>query len=719
VKTGLAFFAALVPATLWAQTPPADSLKTLHLDEVMVTATRTERALGALPMPVLLISKAQIQAMGSLRLNDVLTEQAGLVVVPQVNAQGNGIQMQGLNPDYTLILLDGEPVVGRYTGSLELSRIAVGNIKQIEIVKGPSSSLYGSDALAGVINIITERPTGNRGHAHVRYGTNNTLDLNGDVSLSAKRVGFHAFVNRYHTDGYDLSPQNFGKTVSPFTNYTFSTRTSVALTPATEWTVSTRFFRENQFFQFEVESAGNRTRTFGDGISQDWNVNQVITHRVNSNTKLIGRLYGTRYTTQTALNLESDGSFYYADDFRQTFFRPEVNIEYAPSAKHFFTGGFGHVRETVLTSRYGDSNERLQGTSYIFLQHEWAPTGNWSVITGGRFDYNTIYGNQFSPKLSMRYELSPRLALRLSSGVGFKAPDFRQVYFNFTNSAAGGYSVLGTTVAPQRLAELEAAGQISSYAFNPALLGNLQAERSFSANFGAVYQWSKRGQLDLNVFNNSINNLIESQAVAFTTSGQTIFSYRNILRAFTRGVEANATYALHQQLTLSGGYQLLFARDRDVVQDVRNGNVFWRDPETLITRRLLPREYVGLYNRSRHSGNLKLFYRHEKHGWEGTLRFIYRGRFGIGDIRGNIQGEIVPPSDRNSNAILDVYDDFVSGYWLTNLSIGKNMGHRLQLRVGIDNLFNQTEPIFIPNLPGRLAYGSVRYTIAPKKNHNQ
>ena len=141
-------FLLFVPLiTLSRQT--SDSLTSKQLDEVVVTATRNERSMGALPMPVSLITKAQIKTIGSLRLNDVLTEQTGLVIVPQVNAQGNGIQMQGLNPDYTLILIDGEPIIGRYRGSLELSRIAVGNIKQIEIVKDPSSSLSGSDALAG------------------------------------------------------------------------------------------------------------------------------------------------------------------------------------------------------------------------------------------------------------------------------------------------------------------------------------------------------------------------------------------------------------------------------------------------------------------------------------------------------------------------------------------------------------------------------------------
>ncbi len=255
----------------------ADTLTTRQLDEVIVTATRTERTLGALPMPVSLISKNQIKTMGSMRLNDVLSEQTGLLVVPQVNAQGNGIQIQGFNPDYTLILIDGEPIIGRYTGSLELSRIAVGNIKQIEIVKGPSSSLYGSDALAGVINIITDRPQGTRGNMAVRYGTNNTLDVNGDLGFTQKKLGFYVYGNRYHTDGYDLSPENFGKTVSPFTNYTLNSKLTYKFNEFTDISMAGRFFNEDQVFGFEVESNGSHIRTSGNGNTRDWNFNPVLT----------------------------------------------------------------------------------------------------------------------------------------------------------------------------------------------------------------------------------------------------------------------------------------------------------------------------------------------------------------------------------------------------------------------------------------------------------
>ncbi|MBX7124274.1 MAG: TonB-dependent receptor [Cyclobacteriaceae bacterium] len=690
----------------------ADSLAARQLEELVVTATRTERTMGALPMPVNLIPRSQIRTMGSLRLNDVLTEQTGLVVVPQVNGQGNGIQVQGFNPDYTLILVDGEPLIGRNTGSLELSRVAVGNIKQIEIVKGPSSSLYGSDALAGVINILTERPQGTRASIYSRYGTNQTADLTADAGYANDRLGIYVFGNRYSTNGYDLSPQSFGKTVSPFFNHTVSGKVNYKFRPGTELMVSGRYFQEQQQFDFEVATTPtDKVRTSGQGATQEWNLNPVLTHRFSNRFKLTARFYSTHYNTATNLNLASDNTLYYHDDFQQTFIRPEVNGEYYFNDRNILTVGAGHIDEHVQTSRYGDEAVRKQSTSYGFFQHEWKPWAPFTLIAGGRFDCNTVYGSQFSPKLSARYEISPKFTLRLSGGLGFKSPDFRQLYFNFNNSAAGGYSVLGAEIVQERLAQMDQQGLIQTYYFDPAVLGKLDAERSTAINTGFRYEWKPGHTAELNLFHNSINNLIETQIVAATTAGQNIYSYRNIKRAFTEGVETNMGFPLGKGFTFSLGYQLLFAMDKDVLESVRNGAVYYRDPVTLTTRRLKPSEYTGLYNRSRHMGTVKLFYQSENKRWSGSVRVVYRGRFGIGDIRGNIQGETIPSSDRDNNGILDKYDSFVSGYALVNLSAARTFGSRLRVQAGVDNLLNHKEPIFIPNLPGRLMYASISYSI--------
>jgi len=114
-------------------------------------------------------------------------------------------------------------------------------------------------------------------------------------------------------------------------------------------------------------------------------------------------------------------------------------------------------------------------------------------------------------------------------------------------------------------------------------------------------------------------------------------------------------------------------------------------------------------------GNVKLFYSDKEKGLDASLRVIYRGRYGIGDIVGSIQGETIPPSDRNGNSILDTHDNFVSGYALVNVSVAKAIPSGFRFQLGIDNLFNYTDRIYIPNIPGRLVYTSVAYNFSKIK----
>ena len=210
--------------------------------------------------------------------------------------------------------------------------------------------------------------------------------------------------------------------------------------------------------------------------------------------------------------------------------------------------------------------------------------------------------------------------------------------------------------------------------------------------------------------------MIDYLPIALTTSRETIYSFRNIKKVFTQGIETDLGCRLGSNFSVSIGYQLLFAKDQAVVDKVDRGDEYWRDPITLQTQRLKSNEYFGLYNRSRHTGNFKVFYKNAKSGWEGSVRVIYRGKFGVGDVQGNIQGEIIPASDQNDNLILDEYDNFVPGYALVNLSLAKSI-QSLRLQIGVDNLLDYTNPIFIPNLPGRLIYGSVSFSLFEKSKN--
>ncbi|MBL0744380.1 TonB-dependent receptor [Chryseolinea sp. Jin1] len=671
-----------------------DSLASRQLDAVVISATRSERALSELPVPVTVISQQQIKNMGSLRLNDVLAEQTGLTLVSD---HGTGIQMQGFAPEYTLILIDGEPLIGRAAGTLELNRIAVGNIRQVEIMKGPSSSLYGSEALAGVVNIITDRPAGTSGTITTRYGANQTTDFSGTVNYQREKLGIYAFANRYSTDGYDLTPDTDGKTVSPFTNYTYQTRVSYDLSSRTKFSLSGRYFTESQSSVSSIADGSDIALLDGKGTVKDWNVNPVMHFKLSDKWKTTLRFYHSKYSTTSTLNYRTDGAVYDDTYFDQTFLRPEVQVEYFVNTRNVVTLGVGRIWESVAATRY--DNRMTYQTNYAYAQYEWQPLSKLNVLAGGRFDQHSAYGSQFSPKLSAQYDVNHWLSVRGSFGVGFKAPDFRQLYLNFTNSTVG-YTVLGSEELLQGIARLQQDGQIDAMLADPATFGELKAESSRAYNLGVKLVPAKRVSVSLNAFRNDIRDIIDTKPVARKTNGQFVYSYYNLAQVFTQGAEMESSFMATDNLTLSLGYQYLVAKDKAVIDQLNAGEVYARDPETNVTRRVKANEYGGLFNRSRHMLNAKLFYNDEAHGWSATLRAIYRGRYGFADM--------------NNNVILDDDSEYVKGYATVNLSVAKTIRKSLRLQAGCDNLLDYSSPQYIPTLPGRLLWVSAAFTLSKK-----
>lgn len=667
-----------------------DSLKTKELVEVVVTATRTEKLVSSVPMPVTIITQQQIRQMGSLRLNELLQEQTGLAIV---NDHGQGIQMQGFNPDYTLILIDGEPLIGRTAGTLELSRITVGNIKQIEIVKGPSSSLYGSEALAGVINIITENPKETSGRLSARYGANQTSDFTGSFNLKKDKLGFYAFANRYGTGGYDFTPTVFGNTVEPFHSYTFQSKLNYDFSQKLKLKISGRYFTENQQSNFDIGMLQQPQYVGGKGIVKDYNFNPTVDWLISPKLKMQFRYYQSQYETNSTLNYLSDNQRYDQTFFTQTFQRPEVQTVYFLNDKNIFTTGIGTIAESVEATRY-EGTKRFS-TNYAFFQYEFFPLKKLNVILGGRFDSHSTYGSQVSPKLSAQYQISPKIALRGSVGVGFKAPDFRQLYLNFNNAVAG-YSVFGSEEMGAALNRLQQQNQIAEVLLPPSQIGTLKAERSIAYNLGVKITPSERLTWNINFFRNDVSNLIETQIFARRTNGQNIFGYRNLNRIFTQGFETDATYKINTNLTFSAGYQYLLAKDKDVIAQIERGEIFRRNPETFVTTRVTENEYGGLMNRSRSMLNVKLFYENQQHGISGSIRAIYRSRFGFGDNNGNL--------------ILDTDSEYVKGFVTWNMAVAKDFWkNKARFQVGIDNLLNYRNESQMPNMAGRLWWVSTSF----------
>ena len=652
-------------------------------DPVVISATRTKRQLSSLPLPTQLIDKQEITSINSMRLTDLLSEQTGLVTVSDFGG-GQGIQMQGLDSQYTLILVNGLPLVGRSAGTLDLSRISVGNIRQVEIVKGASSSLYGNEALGGVINIITDTPkNGLHGTLNYRGGSNTTHDVSANLSLKKKKHALQTFVNRFQSGGYDLIDTDQTQTVEPFDKTTANIDWSFQFNDKTSLQLTNRLYRQNQDYTASALLKGAST-------INEWNGMLKIDHELNPQWNTSLEWYTTRYLAQEYLN-DPSGALFYDNDFDQLFSRPELRTTFTPN------------QQTTLVSGIGLTFQRLERTDflgtpefyspYAYVQYDRALNKDLNLIVGARFDQHNEYASQFSPKLALRYELSPKVSFKGSVGYGFKTPDFRQLYFDFTNATAG-YTVLGYNAVATRLPELDAAGELLSITVPLTDFDTpLKPERSIAFNLGADFKPLRGLKIETNFFRNDIKNLIDTRVIAQKTNGQNVFSYYNVRRVFTYGSEVNFSYKITSEFKFSGGYQLLYAKDKAAVKAFDNGGVFARIDPSSPSFRLEPNDYIGLLNRSKHTANVKLFYHLKSYGLEANIRGTYRSAFGL--------------FDTNGNTYLDRYDTMVSGFSIWDFAVNKTITKDFSLGCGIDNLLDYTDNNNLPNVPGQLMYGTL------------
>lgn len=667
-----------------------DSILTQDLDEVIVTATRTVRQLSSVPLPVTLISKKQLQRTGVIRLDEILNEQTGIITVPDESGF-NGVQIQGIASDYVMILINGVPLVGRSSGNFDLSRLTVGNIKQIEIVKGPSSSLYGSEALGGVVNIITEEPQDEdlHGNASYRLASFNTHEANLNIDQKKGKFGYSFFANTLSSDGYDLFPEVEGQTVEPFDNQTINAQIFY------DFSKNSKLFASGRYYQQDQNASVVVGDTFFEGNTDlnEGNIHLRLDDGAGDKLQLQYEFYYTNYKASELLASPVTDDILNESDFDQNLLRPEVRATYSIKPKNDITVGVGYNHENLDRTFFDDAV--VFNSQYAFAQYDFYPLEKVNVILGARFDNHSEYQSQFSPKASANWKLTDEISIKGSVGYGFKAPDFRQLYFDFTNSAVG-YTVLGYNVAVEKVQQLDEQGQILDILFPLAELNEpLEAESSIGYNLGAAYAKGKV-KLNINLFRNDFTNLIDTRAIARLNNGQNVFSYVNFDEIYTTGAEFDADYKLSQNLSLAGGYQLLFAKDKQQNAALERGEVFARDPQTLQTVALDNSDYFGLVNRSRHTANFKVFYDIPRWNINMNLRVNYRSKYGL--------------FDGNGNGILDDFDTtFVDGFALTNIALNKTFANKFTLQVGANNLFDYRDEENIPGLAGIQVFTRINY----------
>ena len=678
-----------ISAKILPQNISSDSLG-LNLKEVIISATRTPRELSSLPLPVTLVDQEIIRSSGVVRLDEILIEQTGVNIVADESGF-EGIQMQGISSDYILILIDGVPLIGRKAGNFDLSRMAIGNIKQIEIVKGPSSSLFGSEALGGVINIITEEPKTKKlnGNFSYRFGSFNQQDINTNIKQNLGKFKFNFFFNRLSSDGYQVDSESNPRTFYPFKNYTLHGKISNDFSKKLTGLFSFRFYDNEQLSMLIL----NEEDFEGETQENDMNIHLKFDQNVSKKFNIDYELYFTSYNADELIQSLLTENILNDNFFNQKLLRPEIRGNLKLKSKSNFSGGIGYQYEE-LSRTFFDDNINFS-SQYFFIQGDFYLADKLNLIAGSRFDNHSEYKSQLSPKLAFYYKANKSLAVKASVGFGFKSPAFRQLYFNFTNSSVG-YTVLGYNVALDKLDELIYQNQIQDVVIpRNELINSLDAESSIGYNLGISIDEPK-WKLDLNFFRNDIKNLIDTRIIARKNNGQNVFSYVNFDQIFTTGLELNFNHRITEKFNINAGYQLLYAFDKVKIQQINSGEIYARETTSNKTIELSNKDYFGLVNRSRHLGNLKFFYSFTKSKLKVNLRFIYRSKYA--------------EFDTNGNGLVDSYDtSFINGYLSTNISAIKDLSKKIDFQLGLSNNLIDYTDANTPKIPGALGFLKLTY----------
>ena len=483
-----------------------------------------------------------------------------------------------------------------------------------------------------------------------RGGAKNELDINTSALYKKNNFGLNAGINLNSSNGFDLSPQTSFKTAYPHQNFTGNLRLSYDFSDKIKALISNRYFKENQ----------NSTTT--NNSQKDWNINAEVAHEISDKWKFDYTFYATKFNTESKTNTSEDV-------FNQTLLRPEIRSLFSIGKVDVITGLGANFEEVDRTSFLRTENFNSQ---YAFAQADFHPTEKLNIILGARFDNHSEYKSAFSPKLSSSYRFNNWLTAKASVGYGFKAPDFRQLYFNFRNTA-NGYVVFGIKTLHELYGNNANVQQLEK---------DLNPENSIGYNIDIDIKPIKNLKVSVNAFRNDIDDLINTFDAGINPtnlglpSGTRVFTYENRSRVYTQGLELNTSYKINDNFQFSGGYQFLEAKDKEEENLIESGQIFFRRTPTSSSERLTISNYFGLANRSKHMANAKLYYKNFEHRFSVNLRAIYRSKYALFDTN-------------NSQGVIDVFDEFVDDNIQLNMAVEKKLFSLMKVQFGIDNLLNE------------------------------
>lgn len=601
-----ALLAAITVFVMGGITAQAEELPVYSFDEVVVTATRTENDVKKVPASTQVITQEDIKRGGATSVRNALSMYANIFQKSKVRGGGHDIIIRGMETKHSLVMVNGRRISNEADASglgnaMSLDRININDVEKIEIVRGPSSALYGSEAMGGVLNIITKpskEQTLLTGLEHTSEDTSHwwhadtgrignfsmTLDarfnkINRSMLDTATEsdpygtaqtynaslnyyVNDHSYVNAY-MDYYSqhLKTDTGTPTMKPIT-LTTSSGMSLSGQAMLEGTGSKAYKQKNYGISWNGKTDKN-----------DWQIQAYMSKfnwSTTSNTKVLGSIppagpdwmkdmFNGKLQKKNAYDFNHDEHNMWAIEGRDSL---RVNDH------HRVTFGAEYVKEKVSGTGLGangdsvysitengttkSSSEKTLSSYAAYLQDE-IEYGKWFIVPAIRYDHHSAYGSHTSPKIGVTYNATDHFRIKANYGDGFKAPSVSQLYYDLDMEMGRGNWV--------HLTE------------NP----NLKPEKSKSWDLGVEAEFGK-GYGSLTYFDNDVDNLIASIPKGKDSNGHNLHRYENVNKARIKGLENTLGYRFNDTLEFKVTSTLLDAKDtssgKDLTQRARLSQIY-------------------------------------------------------------------------------------------------------------------------------------------------
>ena len=426
------------------------------LDMVVVTGTRTPKLLKDVPIVTRVITHNDIAMQDATDIRDVLqTEMPGVEFTYSMGQQV--VNIQGFGGNSILFLVDGERLAGESVfGNIDYSRLSMDNVERVEIVKGAVSSLYGSDAVGGVINIIT-RNTNDKWNLNLNSHMASHNEQRHGGTLGFKAGGLSSITNVQYASTDAIKFGNDGDFGSLAAHHSWNLKEKLTYSLADKLKLTAKagyFFREREAQQLSHE----RYRDFSGGLTGEYtfdtNNNLTVAYNFDQYDK-------SDYALTNCYDVRDYSNVQHS--VRTLFNRTLVS-------DNILTIGGDYMRDYLMTYQFADNSAKHQHTADVFAQLDWSPTKKLNLIGGLRYDYYSDAAmHNVSPKIGIMYRLK-NSSLRASYAKGFRAPKLKEMYMNFDMASI--FMIYGNPdLKPEKSHNFTLAAEYTKKSYNLTLMG--------------------------------------------------------------------------------------------------------------------------------------------------------------------------------------------------------------------------------------------------------